>query len=156
MTIEHIKHDCILLDSDIIFDHRIIGKLLNSGYKNCLAVNSSHKLGAEEIKLMTDSKNKILKIGKELDPDASIGESIGIELFDKNFFRKLSDVLERKIVTEKNVNEFYEASFQELYDAGNEMFAVNVSEFKSIEIDTPEDLTRAQEEIKFLADNGNF
>jgi choline kinase len=147
MTRNSIKNSCILLDSDILFDYRIISKLLNSPYENCLAVNSNHKLGDEEIKVIADSTNKILHIGKEINPAVSIGESIGIEKFNSEFFSKLGEVLDRKIVKENNVNEFYEVSFQELYDSGNAMYAVDVSEFRSMEIDTPEDLERAKREF---------
>lgn len=150
MTKDYIKGNSILLDSDILFDHRIISKLFSSGKANCLAVKSTHKLGEEEIKVIIDSTDKISHIGKHLDPAASYGESIGIELFSHDFFRKLGEVLERKITLENNVNEFYEASFQELYDAGNSMYSVDVSEYKCMEIDFPEDLERAREEVKLI------
>ena len=143
MAKEKITGECILLDSDILFDYGIISKLLSSEYQNCLAVNTNHKLCEEEIKVIIDSSNKILHIGKELVPDESFGESIGIEKFSADFFKKLGDVLDRKIIKENNVNEFYEASFQELIDEGNVIFAVNVSNYKSMEIDTIEDLERA-------------
>jgi choline kinase len=148
MTKDYITGDCILLDSDILFDYRIISKLLDSDHNNCLAVNCSHKLGDEEIKVIVDSTNKILHIGKDPDPLKSKGESIGIERFSKDFFKKLGEVLERKIVREHNVNEFYEVSFQELINKGNGIFAVDVSEYRSLEIDTPADLERAAAEIK--------
>lgn len=148
MTLGHIYGDCILLDSDILFDYRIISKLLGSPYSDCLAVKTGHELGDEEIKVIIDSSNKILHIGKLLHPAESFGESIGIEKFSRGFFNKLGEVLERKIVHEKNVNEFYEASFQELYDDGNAMYAVDVSEYKCMEIDFPEDLQKAENEVK--------
>lgn len=151
MTKNYIKGGSILLDSDILFDYRIISKLFAFPYTDCLAVMRGHKLSDEEIKVIIDSTNKIEHIGKHLDIDASYGESIGIERFSHDFFMKLGEVLERKIVKENNVNEFYEASFQELYDKGNAMYAVDVSEYKCMEIDFPEDLDRAQEEVKFLA-----
>ena len=145
MAKEKITGDCILLDSDILFDYRIITRLLNSEHNNCLAVNSNHKLGEEEIKVIVDSTNKILHIGKEIDPLKSIGESIGIERFSIDFFLKLGEVLDRKIVKEQNVNEFYEASFQELTDKGNGIFAVDVSDYKCMEIDTIDDLEKARQ-----------
>ncbi|KXK44285.1 MAG: nucleotidyl transferase [Chlorobi bacterium OLB5] len=150
MTKDYITGDSILLDSDILFDYRIISKLFSSGKADCLAVKSTHKLGDEEIKVIIDSSNKISHIGKHLDPAASYGESIGIERFSYGFFSKLGEVLERKITLENNVNEFYEASFQELYDAGNSMYAVDVSEYKCMEIDFPEDLEKAQAEVIFI------
>jgi choline kinase len=154
MTKNHITGDCILLDSDIIFDYRIISKLLASEHKDCLAVNCNHKLGDEEIKVIVDSTHKIQHIGKEPDPAESKGESIGIERFSLVFFKKLGEVLDRKIVKEHNVNEFYEVSFQELIDKGNGIFAIDVSEYRSMEIDTPSDLDRAASEI--LEINGNI
>jgi choline kinase len=147
MTRNCIIGDCILLDSDILFDYRIVGKLLNSGYENCLAVNCNHSLGEEEIKVIVDSRNKILHIGKEPDPAKSMGESIGAEKFSYGFFSKLGVVLNRKISRENNVNEFYEVSFQELINEGNSLYAVDVSEYRSMEIDTPEDLNRAKNEF---------
>jgi len=151
MTKNYIKEDSILLDSDILFDFRIISKLLDSSYTDCLAVKKSENLGDEEIKVIIDSTNKILHIGKLLDIEESYGESIGIERFSYGFFSSLGEVLERKIVREKNVNEFYEASFQELYDRGNAMYAVDVSEYKCMEIDFPEDLEKAEKEINKIA-----
>ena len=148
MTKDYINGPSILLDSDILFDYRIISKLLESPHTDCLAVNTNHSLGEEEIKVIIDSANKIQHIGKDLNPAKSYGESIGIEKFSPDFFKELGEVLERKIVRENNVNEFYEASFQELYDKGNTMYAVDVSEYKSLEIDFPEDLIRAEKEIK--------
>lgn len=151
MTKNYIKGDSVLLDSDILFDFRIISKLFEFPQTNCLAVKRGHDLSEEEIKVIIDTANKIEHIGKHLDIRASYGESIGIERFSYDFFVKLGDVLERKIVKENNVNEFYEASFQELYDKGNAMYAVDVSEYKCMEIDFPEDLEKAQEEVKYLA-----
>ncbi len=148
MTKDYITGDCVLLDSDILFDYRIISKLLASEHSNCLAINCNHKLDEEEIKVIVDSTNKILHIGKDPDPLKSKGESIGIEKFSHDFFKRLSEVLERKIVKEQNVNEFYEVSFQELIEKWNGIFAVDVSEYRSMEIDTPADLERASAEIK--------
>ncbi len=151
MTKDHIAGDCILLDSDILFDYRIISKLLASEHNNSLAINCNHTLGEEEIKVIVDSTNKILHIGKDPDPAKSKGESIGIERFSHDFFMILADVLDRKVVKEQNVNEFYEVSFQELINKGNGIFAVDVSEYRSMEIDTPADLERAALEIKNIS-----
>jgi choline kinase len=99
---------------------------------------------------MADENNKILKIGKDLNPETSLGESIGIEKISLNFMKDIFRVLDRKIIQENNLNEFYETTFQELYEQGNEMFAVDVSDYKCIEIDYPEDLKLAEVEIKSI------
>ena len=142
MTKDYVKNDMLLLDSDILFDKGIISKLLNSGKDNCLAVNITEKLDAEQIKVIVDDKNRILEIGKEIDIKESIGESIGIEKFSKNYLKELYNILDRKIVKENNVNEFYEASFQEIIvknDERNSLYSIDVSEYDCMEIDTVED-----------------
>jgi choline kinase len=142
MTKDFMKDDMLLLDSDILFDKNIIKRLLNSKHENCLAVNVTEKLDAEQIKVIVDKQNKILHIGKEIEIKKSIGESIGIEKFSKNYLKELFSVLDRKIVKEKNVNEFYEASFQEIIgknDSRNSLYSIDVSDYKCMEIDTVED-----------------
>jgi len=146
MTKDYVKDGMLLLDSDILFDSKIITKLLNSEHRNCLAVNVTEKLDAEQIKVITDGENRILEIGKEISLEKSIGESIGIEKFSKEYLNELYNILDRKIVKENNVNEFYEASFQEIIDKSekrNSIFSVDVSEYECMEIDTADDYYKA-------------
>jgi choline kinase len=51
------------------------------------------------------------------------------------------------ILTEKKVNLFYEAAFQELADKKNDLFVVDTAEYLCMEIDTKEDLITADELI---------
>lgn len=147
MTKDFARDDIFLLDSDILFDKKIITKLLKSGHENCLAANFTKDLDEEQIKVILDKDNKVLHIGKEISIKESAGESIGIERFSSYFMKELFVILDRKIVKEKNVNEFYEASFQELIDKTdhrNTIYAADVSEFTCIEIDTIQDYENAQ------------
>ncbi|MFC2092626.1 sugar phosphate nucleotidyltransferase [Bacteroidota bacterium] len=147
MTKQFVKDDVILLDSDILFDKLIIGDLLNSSHENCLAVNVTDDLDEEQIKVITDNENRILHIGKQFSIYESIGESIGIEKFSLYFMKELFSILDWKILQENIVNEFYEVSFQEIIDKkkeGNSMYAIDVSKYDCIEIDTIEDYDKAQ------------
>ncbi len=139
--------DVILLDSDIVFDGRILESLMASGYGNCLAVNTKIELAEEEIKVKVDVNNRIVAIGKEVPLKESLGESIGIERFSAPFLQRLFEVLDRKMLKEQNINQFYEAAFQEVIDGGGEIYAVDVSQFRCIEIDTLEDIEVAKREI---------
>jgi len=139
-----LDHDMLLLDSDIVFDKRIIGLLLTSGHENCLAITSDKILGHEEIKVRVDDKGAIVEIGKDVSPADALGESIGIEKFGRVFLRRLFEVLDRKMLVEKSVNQFYEAAFQEVIDGGEKVYAVDVGDLLCIEIDTPDDLESAR------------
>lgn len=149
MTKDLIKEDIILLDSDILFDKDIIKALLDSEHKNCLAVNFDTELDEEQIKVVLDNNEnkKILEISKVTDLKKSAGESIGIERFSYEYMQELYKVLERKITKENNVNEFYEKSFEEVIHNGDErnsIYAIDVSQYKCMEIDTAEDYERAK------------
>jgi choline kinase len=138
---EVLGNDMMMLDSDIVFDERIISKLQNSGYKNCLALKR-HEVHDEEIKVKTDAHGCVIEIGKEVNVSQAAGESIGIEIFGIEALTELYFILDRKVVTEKEVNQFYEAAFQELSD--NNLFIVDTTEYFCMEIDTEEDLKIAE------------
>jgi len=138
---EVLGDDMMMLDSDIVFDGRIISKLQNSGYKNCLALKR-HEVHDEEIKVKTDAHGCVIEIGKEVNMSQAAGESIGIEIFGIEALVELYFILDRKVVTEKKVNQFYEAAFQELSD--NNLFIVDTTEYFCMEIDTEEDLRIAE------------
>ena len=138
---EVLGNDMMMLDSDIVFDERIISKLQNSGYKNCLALKR-HEVHDEEIKVKTDAHGCVIEIGKEVNVSLAEGESIGIEIFGIEALTELYFILDRKVVTEKEVNQFYEAAFQELSD--NNLFIVDTTEYFCMEIDTEEDLKIAE------------
>ncbi len=146
LTKNEVRNDILLLDSDIIFDKLILKKLLESGYDTCLALKN-HIADEEQIKVLLDNNNRILKIGKEVDIKKSAGESIGIEKLSKEFLNEMYKILDRKILKENNVNEFYEVTFQELIDRNIDLFniyAVDISEYECIEIDTLEDFKKAK------------
>ncbi len=141
----------LLLDSDILFDKRILALLLNSNYANCLALRSDHQLSEEEIKVRLNDDKSIAEISKTVDLKHAVGESIGIEKFSAEFTNKLFEILDRKILTENKVNIFYEAAFQEAIDAGEKIYAVDIGDLKCIELDFAEDIERAEREvIQFL------
>ena len=137
--------DLLLLDSDILFDKRILPLLLTSVHLNALAVRTQGTFGKEEIKVQCHpTSGRILKIGKDISIPSAFGESIGIEKFQAQAAQKLFSILHKRIVLENKVNEFYEASFQEMIENGSQLYAVNVGSFQCMEIDTGEDLNEAK------------
>jgi choline kinase len=145
------NNEMLMMDSDILFDKRILELLLQSKYPNCLALRSDHQLSEEEIKVRLNSDASIAEISKTVDLKLAVGESIGIEKFSVEFTNKLFEILDKKILDEKKVNIFYEAAFQEAINAGEKVFAVDIGDLKCMELDFVEDIERAEREvIQFL------
>lgn len=136
--------DVLLLDSDIVFDRRIIGLLTGPGAGNCLAMKCGAALGAEEIKVATGPGSVVRRIGKDVPLSSAAGESIGIEKLSGGFLEDLYPIMENMIRTEGGDTLFYEAAFQRAIGRGSVMTAVDVGDLKCIEIDTVEDLDTAR------------
>lgn len=136
----------LLMDGDILFDSRLVSMLLHSPHRNGLIVRKCNNLGAEEIKVEVDNNGLVKRIGKDIDPAAAIGESIGIEKFGADTVQALFEVLNRR----KERNEFYEASFQEIIDGGVSVHTIDSAGLPCIEIDTLEDLSAAGELARMI------
>jgi choline kinase len=134
----------VLMDGDILFEKRLLESLMTSpSDHNYVTVRRSDDLGTEEMKVMVDRDGRIVALAKTLDPLACYGESIGIEKFTPDFTHKLFDVLDRRMNREGRRGEYYEASFQELIDAGESVRMLDTFPHRCMEIDTPEDLETA-------------
>ena len=137
-------HEILLLDSDILFDDDLIPLLLKSPFDTAVAVRTMGGVTEEDIKVEVDKSRKILRIGKDIPVGSAYGESIGIEKFSRGDTTNLFRTLEKRIHEEGHVNEYYEASFQEMIDGGTSIVGVDVGTFRCIEIDTVEDLHAAE------------
>lgn len=135
--------DLLLLDSDIVFDKRIISLLINSEKGNCLALRSVGGIGDEEIKVTADNNLRILQISKSVDISNAIGESIGIEKFSAESVNKLFNILDKMINEEGKTGIFYEAAFERLINSGTDIYAIDVGNLKCMELDTIEDFNSA-------------
>jgi Predicted sugar nucleotidyltransferases len=137
-----LNEDILLLDSDILFDPRILTILLNASYPSCLALNR-HELGEEEIKVVVDAENRIEEISKTCSIKEAIGESIGIEKMGNDFVRALFAELKTMIEEKKQDNIFYEAAFENIIRQGADIYAVDTTSCFSMELDTVEDFETA-------------
>lgn len=130
----------LLLDADIIFHAAVLTRMLSSPQLNTLALRDGIPLGGEEIKVQLDGTGRVVRIGKGIAPAEAAGESIGIERFSSETGSRLFEVLARR----RERDEFYEESFQELMDRGEEIRAVSCGDLPCMEIDTPDDLRAAE------------
>jgi choline kinase len=135
----------LLADADILFDPGVIERLLASRHENRLALRTAGTIGEEEMKVVVDQEGRITNITKDVPPATASGESVGIEVFSERFAGKLFGTLERRMLRENRVNEYYEASFVELIQSGERVHPIDLGQLRSMEVDTVEDLERARQ-----------
>lgn len=135
--------DFVKFDADVVFEKEVLARLINEPYFTCLSIDKNIHLEKEEVKVICDEDNKVLKVGKKLDPQLSKGESIGIEKISKKAGKLLFDILTNLMKNEKNYNEYYDDSYTTLVEKGIPFHAVDITGLKWVEIDTHEDFRRA-------------
>ena len=141
--------DFIKFDADVVFDKEILKKLIEYPYENALCIDKNIHLDAEEIKVIIDDKNKILKASKTVDSQKAIGESIGIEKIGKNTAKLLFQELEEVMKDKKNHQEYYEVAYERLIEKGESFHALDITGLVWVEIDTKEDFELAKNIQKF-------
>ncbi|HEY6065536.1 MAG TPA: phosphocholine cytidylyltransferase family protein [Thermoanaerobaculia bacterium] len=134
----------LLLDADVVFDAGVAGRLIGDEHANRLAVRCRGEIGDEDVKVQLGGDGRITDIGKHVSLDRAAGESVGLAAFSAPFGRRLFEVLERRLLREGRLNEWYESAFLELIVAGEAVYAVDVEDLRAMEVDTPEDLRRAR------------
>ena len=144
---EHLENEAfILLDGDVVFDAGVIEELVERG-PDCLAVRSVGQIGLEEVKVTADNQDRVLAIGKHVPVRSAMGESVGIELFSAASSRRLFAALHQRVAVQGLVNEYYEASFQQIIDEGCTLYGVDIGSMYASEIDTIDDLIAANDRL---------
>lgn len=136
--------EMLLLDSDILFDPRIVTSLLQCSHADALALNR-HELGEEEIKVITDDRGRVQEISKTCSITQAIGESIGIEKMSASYTTALFAELEQMIEHEGLDNVFYERAFERLIPRGHTFYVLDTTCYYSVELDTVDDFRLAQQ-----------
>ena len=160
--------EVLLLDSDLLYDPRIVERVLADKHDNVLTL-IRHELGEEEMKVVIDAEGSIVEISKTCDPAIAAGESLGIERMGKAYTTALYKELEvMKTLSNSPLkgeehkasplrgglvgsggweNSFYELAFQRLIAQGHTYSVLDVTDLFSCELDTVEDFENAKERI---------
>lgn len=135
--------EMLLLDSDLLYDPRIIGRVLHQESQNVLTL-IKHDLGEEEMKVVLDTDGSITEISKTCNPSLAAGESLGIERMGKSYTTALYKELDVMMNKEGLENKFYELAFERLIRQGHTYKVIDVTDLFSCELDTVEDFENAK------------
>jgi len=137
--------DFVKFDADVVFDKEILKKLIHSDYDNCLCIDKNINLDAEEIKVIIDDQNRVVKASKTVNPKDAVGESIGIEKISRGTAAHLLAELTTMMQDEQNHQEYYEGAYERLIAKNVPFNTLDITGLKWTEIDTKEDFALAEE-----------
>ena len=147
--------EMLLLDSDILYDPQIVGRLLASQHADILALNN-HPLGEEEMKIVPDAEGRVKEISKTCSIADAIGESIGIERMSPSYTQALYKELEVMIEQEGLDNIFYERAFERLIPQGHTFYIEDTTDLYSMEVDTVEDFRDVESKMANVTATSNI
>lgn len=133
----------IKFDADVVFEKQVLERLINSHSDSSLCIDKNIHLDKEEVKVITEEGEKVLQVGKKLDPTLSKGESIGIEKISKEASKVLFEELAKVLSDPAKQQEYYDDSYTTLVEKGLPFYATDITGLKWVEIDTHEDYERA-------------
>ena len=140
------RGEVLLMDADVLYDHRMLRKLMNTSHPNSFLMDRSFEPGEEPVKLCV-REGRLIEFRKRIETDFDFcGESVGFFRFNAEGCRLLMDSCER--YTAKPEECFEEALREVILSAPDRMFGYeDVTGFPWIEIDFPRDIQKAREEI---------
>lgn len=135
------QHAVFQLNSDVIFDAKIIQKLKQTDSRSYIGVRLG-KCSQEEIKVSLTKTGTIGLLNKQIAPKKSIGEGIGINKFSPPFWSALK--INLKKLKKISAQEYFEYAIEKTIASGNHIYPFSIGKLKAIEIDFPKDLKEAR------------
>jgi choline kinase len=142
--------DVLLMDADVLYHDRIMAALV-AGQKpvNRVLLDRDFEPGDEPVKLCVRDGAPV-ELRKQLAPDLkydTIGESVGFFRFDNAGARRLAAIVSDYVGSERS-NLPHEEAVRDLFREGSQAVEVaDVTGAPWIEIDFPNDVTRAEHEV---------
>ena len=140
---DELDQEVLCLLADVIFETRLMEKLLRSELAFTLVIDSTIRPGTMRVKIKDGS---ITAIGNHIDPDNGDGTFIGIAKFSAEAARLLADEMEQ-LAKHGNENEYYTIALESLATKGHKIGFINTDNTWWTEIDTKEDLDDARKHL---------
>jgi len=135
----------IKFDADVVFDTKILRRLISSPFEVALCIDRAIQLDAEEVKVIVDDEFRVLRASKDVNPKEALGESIGIEKINGDTAEKLFAELTQMMAQDHHHQAYYEAAYERLMAKDFVFHAVDVTGLNWTEIDTHDDFVSANE-----------
>jgi len=134
----------VLMNGDVLFDPRLLERLVSDPREDVLTYDPTSVLEEEEMKLRLDG-DLVVEMSKELPGESSDGENVGVLKFGAEGTEALFGELEA-IIAEGTVKTWAPFAFDRLCRK-RPLHALSTDGLPWIEIDFPEDLERARSVI---------
>ncbi len=139
--------DILLMDADVLYDHRLIARLIETRHANCFLMDRDIDPGEEPVKLCIKD-GRIVDFEKKVEHDYDyLGESVGFFRFSQAIGHRLGAAA-AAYISAGDREHWYERAIRDLLlESPDEFGFEDVTGLPWLEIDYPEDVARAEAEI---------
>jgi choline kinase len=139
------RRPILLMDADVLYDRRLMARLLSSRNENCFLLDRSIEPGEEPVKLCI-SDGRIVDFSKR--PQVHYewnGESVGFFRFSQEIAAELADRVDAYVAAARTAAEYEEPIRDMVRERGGFGFGFeDITGLPWIEIDFPEDVRHAE------------
>lgn len=139
--------DVLVMDGDVLYDRRILGRLLETPHANCFLLDRDVEAGEEPMKLAIRGDAPVDFRKSLTEPHDYYGESVGFFRFSAPVARRLVKAANKIIAAGGRADYMEEAIRAELLASPGDFAFEDVTGLPWIEIDFPGDIVRAETEI---------
>jgi choline kinase len=136
----------LLMDADVLYDHRLMARLLDSTIANCLLLDRNIEPGEEPVKICVRG-DRIVDFRKRPQADYDWhGESVGFFRFSPSAARELVGRVADYVGAEQRLLEYEEPIRDMMLESPQGRFGFeDITGLPWVEIDFPEDVQHARE-----------
>jgi choline kinase len=139
--------EIILMDADVLYDPRILARLIEGDATNAFLLDREFEPGVEPVKLCVRD-GMIVEFRKQIAPDLRFdlqGESVGFFRFSPGLAARLADRLQVWLDNKRRDEPYEEVIRELLLESPADFSYLDITGLPWIEIDFPEDVDRARE-----------
>lgn len=142
----HPHRSFLLLDGDLLFDERLLSRLIDDPRPDLLVVDTDRRrLDEEAMKVVVaDSVGVVTAIGKEIPVNRAAGEYIGMAKFSKPWAMMLLETFGRMSEQDGFEDLYYEDALHRILAGGEKgiLEIMPVNDLPWAEVDTPDELEK--------------
>jgi choline kinase len=138
---EYLREGLIYLNGDVLFEPSTLARTMRSPHASTTATRRG-AWDEEQVNVILDGE-RVSEIGKHISAEDNQGEFVGITRFDAQFGTALADTLEA-VPEQRRDTLFAVDAINATIQSGQELYAVDVSDTRALEIDTATDYEEAQ------------
>ncbi len=142
----------VLMDADVLYDVRMLARLIDSSNADCLLLDREIEPGDEPVKLCVRDGRIVDFHKRPNEPHDWHGESVGFFRFSAAAAEELADRAEDYVVTGRRMMEYEEPIRDMIIASATDRFGFeDISGLPWTEIDFPEDVVKARALLPELA-----